>query len=75
MTTAVPNTPKLPLSDFTLRENFDTFEVELRIRGEVVFSNGEYRATATHAQRIYGLTDDELMELYRAYKDDYDSAR
>ena len=74
MTTSIAHVSKVSLSDIQLRENFRTGKVELRIRGEVAFSSSEYRTTATHAQRTYGLSDGDLMELYRDYKDDYDCA-
>lgn len=64
----------IPLSDFKLRENFEKGHVELQLRGKVVFSSGEYRLTATHAQKKYGLSDDDLMVLYADYKEDYDNA-
>lgn len=75
MSTPDTNAAKIPLSDIKFRENFGTGKVELQVHGAVVFSNSEYRITATHAQRTYHLSDDELMELYRDYKDDYDLQR
>lgn len=72
MSTPDTTATKIPLSDMKFRENFGTGKVELHVRKVVVFSSGEYRITATHAQRTYLLSDDELMEMYRDYKDDYD---
>lgn len=40
--------------------------------GQVAYRHSEYRLAATWAQRAYNLTDDELMAIFREYKDDYD---
>lgn len=74
MSASTTPTAAIPLSDFKLRENFDKGCVELQLRGKVVFSSGEYRLTATHAQQKYKLSDADLMALYADYKEDYDNA-
>lgn len=41
----------------------------------LIYANDEYRGTAENAQSRFGLSDNELMTLYRDYKDDYDDVR
>ena len=54
------------------RENWTTRQVEAKVNKVVVLRNSEYRPLAETAQRMFSLTDAQLMDLYRDYKDDYD---
>ncbi len=54
------------------RENRKTGQVEARVDKVVVLCSSEYKTLAENAQRLFGLTDTQLIDLYRDYKDDYD---
>lgn len=64
---------KIPCVDVILRENWDTGRVEVHDNGRVVYSHREYRGVIEWMMLRYSFTDDQYMELYRDYKDDYDS--
>lgn len=55
------------------RENWHTRCVEVFENGVVVYSDPEYRGAAIWAKEKYNLSDDELMVIYRDYKNDYDN--
>lgn len=55
------------------RENWRRGTVDVFEDGRLVYSNRDYSTTATWAQKTYNLTDQQLMEIYRDYKEDYDS--
>ncbi len=57
------------------RENFELGVVEVFSHNMLTRRFREYSAAATWAQNLYRLTDDQLMEIYRDYKEDYDAAR
>jgi hypothetical protein len=56
--------------DIKLREVLG--QVNLLVDRQAVKGFREYRTTAEYTQRNYGLSDDQMMELYRDYKADYD---
>lgn len=56
--------------DIKLREVLG--QVNLIVDRQAVKGFREYRTTAEYTQRNYGLSDAEMVELYRDYKDDYD---
>jgi hypothetical protein len=56
--------------DIKLREVLG--QVNLIVDRLAVKGFPEYRTTAEYTQRNYGLNDDQMMELYRDYKADYD---
>jgi hypothetical protein len=58
---------------FALRETVPVGLVQVIVDGKVVHRNLEYRGAAIFVQQHYGLSDDEVMALYRPYKDHYDS--
>lgn len=55
------------------RENWAKGHVEIFDNGVFVAGFAEYRTTAEYAQRKYNLTDEQLIQIYRSYKEDYDS--
>lgn len=55
------------------RENWRRGTVDVFEDGQLVYSNRDYSTTSTWAQKTYNLTDQQLMEIYRDYKEDYDS--
>lgn len=54
------------------RENWSKGVVEIFENDVYVTGFSEYRTTAEYAQRRWNLSDDDLMVIYRDYKDDYD---
>ena len=54
------------------RENHHRFQVDVVFCDQVVYSHSEYRGAAEWAQRNYGLSDPQLLEIYRDYKDECD---
>lgn len=59
--------------DIKLREVWG--QVNLIVDGQASKGYPEYRTTAEYTQRNYGLSDNQMMELYRDYKDDYDEQK
>lgn len=57
------------------RENFANGHVEVIVDDTKVYSHDEYRGSAQWAINKYGLSDDKMMDIYRDYKDDYDTQR
>lgn len=57
------------------RENFSSGQVNVFVNDGIVpvYRNGEYRSAAAWVVSRYGLTEEEMMRVYRDYKDDYDS--
>ncbi len=55
------------------REDFDKGDVVVYEGRREVFRCDEYKGSAEWAQAKYNLTDQELMVLYRSYKNDYDN--
>lgn len=56
------------------REDWAKGRVKVLAGGVQVYSHSEYRGAAEWAQKMYRLSDSELMDIYRDYKDDYDAA-
>lgn len=57
------------------REDFERGQVVVYKDDQPVWRHSEYRGAATWAQRAYSLTDEQLMDIYQDYKDDYDKNR
>lgn len=57
------------------RENFANGHVEVIVNDTKVYSHDEYRGAAEWTQKMYRLADAELMDIYRDYKEDYDTQR
>lgn len=57
------------------REDFARGQVVVYHNDQPVYRHSEYLGAATWAQRAYNLSDDQLMEIYRDYKEDYDDNR
>lgn len=57
------------------RENFKIGHVVVLVDDKEVFSNSEYYYSAKYAKETYNLTDDQLMEIYKEYKKDYDAIK
>jgi hypothetical protein len=56
-----------------LRENWLKRTVDAFWRGGLIYRSESYRWTAEHIKERFSLTEDELMLIYRDYKDDFDS--
>lgn len=56
-----------------LRENWATRDVDAFWLGKLIYKSDSYYRTAEHIKERFELTDDELMVIYRDYKDDFDS--
>lgn len=59
--------------DLKLREVLG--QVNLLVDHLAVKGFSEYGATAQYTQRNFGLTDAQMMELYRDYREDYDKQK
>ena len=57
------------------RENPKINHVVVLEDDKEVFSNSEYYYAAKFAKEKYNLTDEQLMDIYRDYKEDYDSLK
>lgn len=57
------------------REDFARGQVVVYSDDVVAYQHSEYRGAATWAQRTYNLTDEQLMDIFRDYKDDYDDRK
>lgn len=55
------------------REDWAKGRVTVLAGGVQVYSHSDYRGAAEWARQMYRLTDSQLMEIYREYKEDYDS--
>jgi hypothetical protein len=57
------------------REDFARGQVVVYNDDVVAYRHSEYRASATWAQSVYELTDEQLMNIFRDYKEDYDKKK
>lgn len=57
------------------KEDFNKGCVVVYEGKKVLFSSGEYSVAAKWAKERFALSDNELMELYRSYKRDYEKRR
>lgn len=55
------------------RENFNRGKVEVYINRAVYFAFDEYRSAVKTTQSTFQLSDEQMMEIYSDYKEDYDS--
>lgn len=55
------------------RENWTTHKVEVFVNDLKVAAYAEYYHAVKYVQQKYGVSDDVLLDIYRDYKEDYDS--
>jgi len=55
------------------REVLSLHQVNVIVNNTPMKGFSEYTSAAKWAQQRYGLTDGQLMQIYRDYKEDYDS--
>jgi hypothetical protein len=63
----------MPVIEF--REDFATRQVVVSVDNTERFRHKEYMSAAIWARDNLSLSDPELMDIYRDYKEDYDSQK